>query len=330
MAGIKDVAEAAGVSTATVSRVLANKPYVRSEVRQRVMAAVEQLAYRPNLVARTLRSQQSNTIGLIVSDIRNSFFSEVSHAVEDAAYPHGYSVMLCNTDESPDKEELYLNLMQDTNVAGVIFAPTRQTIARFAALNLAFPSVLVDRTLKNGDVDAVLLDNVTAAYDLTRHLLEQGYSRIGAILGAVSTTGHERQRGYAEALTEHGLAPEAELVRYVQPKIEAGCAAALELLGLPRPPDAILAGNNLLTAGALQAIRERQLTIPSDVALVGFDDTVWASLVQPTITVMAQPTDDIGRTATELLLQRIADPNRPIRKVTLQGRLCVRESSARR
>src|SRR5438477_3493800 len=122
MASIKEVAEAAGVSTATVSRVFSNKPHVRAAVRERVMAAVEQLAYRPNLVARTLRSQQSNTIGLIVSDIRNSFFSEVSHAVEESAYPHGYSVMLCNTDESPDKEELYLNLMQDTNVAGVIFA----------------------------------------------------------------------------------------------------------------------------------------------------------------------------------------------------------------
>src|SRR5436853_3811764 len=145
------------------------------------MAAVEQLAYRPNLVARTLRSQQSNTIGLIVSDIRNSFFSEVSHAVEDTAYPHGYSVMLCNTDESPDKEELYLNLMQDTNVAGVIFAPTRQTIARFAALNLAFPSVLVDRTLNHGDVDAVLLDSRTAPCGVTRHPLDQGYGRLGAI-----------------------------------------------------------------------------------------------------------------------------------------------------
>src|SRR6476619_5565939 len=128
MASIKEVAEAAGVSTATVSRVFSNKPYVRAEVRARVMAAVEQLAYRPNRAARTLRSQQSNTIGLIVSDIRNPFFTAISRSVEDTAYEHGYSVLLCNTDEDPEKEELYLRLMEDENVAGIIFSPTRQAI----------------------------------------------------------------------------------------------------------------------------------------------------------------------------------------------------------
>jgi LacI family fructose operon transcriptional repressor len=330
MVGIKDVAEAAGVSTATVSRVLANKPHVRPEVRERVLAAVEQLAYRPNRVARTLRSQQSTTIGLIVSDIRNPFFTAISRAVEDTAYAHGYSLLLCNTDEHPEKEELYLKLMQDENVAGIILAPTRQTIARFADLNIDVPIVLVDRTLRNGDVDAVLLDNVTAAYDLTTHLIAQGYQRIGAIIGAVSTTGRERQRGYEEALRDHGLASSPDLIKYIQPKTAIGRAAALELLDLSQPPDAIFASNSLLSAGALQAIRERRLVIPDDVALVGFDDTIWASLVQPALTVMAQPTDDMGRTATELLLQRLAEPNRPTRKVILQGELRVRESSASR
>src|SRR6266571_8906518 len=128
MASIKDVAKAAGVSTATVSRVLSNGEHVRPEVRKRVMAAVEQLAYRPNLLARSLRSQQTTTIGLIVSDIRNPFFTAISRAVEDTAYEHGYSVLLCNTDEDPEKEELYLKLMQDENVAGIIFSPTRQAI----------------------------------------------------------------------------------------------------------------------------------------------------------------------------------------------------------
>jgi LacI family fructose operon transcriptional repressor len=330
MAGIKEVAEAAGVSTATVSRVLANKPYVRPEVRERVLAAVAQLAYRPNRVARTLRSQQSNSLGLIVSDIRNPFFSELSRAVEDTAYAHGYSVVLCNTDEDPQKEELYLNLMHDENVAGIVLSPTRQTITRFADLNIAIPTVLVDRSLKNGDADAVLLDNVAAAYELTMHLLEQGYRRIGAILAAVNTTGDERQRGYADALRDYGLDVEEALVRHVAPKIETGHAAALELLAAAQPPDAILTGNSLLTAGTLQAIRERGLRIPDHIALVGFDDAIWAELVQPAITVLAQPTDDIGRTATELLLERIADPGRAARKVVLQGQMRVRESSLRR
>ena len=330
MASIKEVAEAAGVSTATVSRVFSNKPHVRAVVRERVMAAVDQLAYRPNRTARTLRSQKSNTIGLIVSDIRNPFFTAISRSVEDTAYEHGYSVLLCNTDEDPAKEELYLKLMQDENVAGIIFSPTRQIITHFADMELEFPTVLVDRSLKNGDVDAVLLDNVTAAYDLTRHLLDQGYRRIGLLLGAVGTTGQERQRRYEEALRECGSVPSAELIRDIQPKVETGRAATLELLALAQPPDAMLATNNLLTAGALQAIRERGLRIPHDLALAGFDETIWATLVEPAVTVMAQPTDDIGRTATDLLLQRISEPNRPPRRVILQGQLHVRGSSARR
>src|SRR5579859_5123239 len=145
MASIKDVAEVAGVSTATVSRVLSNGQHVRAEVRQRVLAAVEKLAYRPNLVARSLRSQQSNTLGLIVSDIRNPFFTSISRAVEDVAYEQGFSVFLCNTDENPDKEMIYLQLMQDEGVAGVIFSPTRQAVTTFSASNLDFPMVIVDR-----------------------------------------------------------------------------------------------------------------------------------------------------------------------------------------
>jgi LacI family fructose operon transcriptional repressor len=288
------------------------------------------LAYRPNRVARTLRSQQSNSLGLIVSDIRNPFFSELSRAVEDTAYTHGFSVVLCNTDEDPRKEELYLNLMHDENVAGIVLSPTRQQITRFADLNIAIPTVLIDRSLKNGGADAVLLDNVAASYELTSHLLEQGFRRIGAIMAAVSTTGYERERGYADALRDYGLSMEAQLVQHVTPKIETGYTAAMDLLSSDHPPDAILTGNSLLTAGALQAIRERGLHIPDQVALVGFDDTIWASLLQPAITVLAQPIDDIGRTATELLLERIADPGRPARKVVLQGQMRVRASSLRR
>lgn len=328
MASIKDVAEAAGVSTATVSRVLSEHPHVRSEVRERVLAAVAQLEYRPNLVARNLRSQQSTTIGLIVSDIRNPFFSSISRAVEDTAYAQGYRVIVCNTDENPEKEVLYLQLMRDEQVAGVIISPTRQTMANFTALNLDSPMVLIDRSFRNGEVDAVLLDNVTAAYELTSHLIERGYRRIGAILGEAGTTGRERRRGYEDALREHDLAPEAGLIKLVQPRVETGYAAVLELLDRSRSPDAIVCGNSMITAGALQVVHERQLTIPDQLALVGFDETIWASLVRPTITVMDQPTDEIGKSATELLLQRIADPTRPTRKIILQGELRVRESSA--
>ena len=330
MVKIKDVAAAAGVSTATVSRVLSDHPHVRPELRTRVLSAVAELEYRPNLVARSLRAQKTNAIGLILSDIGNPFFAGISRAVEDTAYEHGFSVLLCNTDENPEREALYLDLMRAEQVAGVILSPTQRTMARFAELNVAFPVVLVDRSLKNGDADAVLLDNVNAAMELTTHLLEQGYRRIAALLGDTGTTGRERQRGYEAALREYGLAPVSALVRHVRPRIETGRAVTLELLDFDPPCDAILTGNSLLTAGALQAIRERNLTIPRDVALAGFDETIWSSLVEPAITTLAQPTAEIGKTATELLLQRIAAPQRAPRKVILQGTLHVRDSSAAR
>jgi LacI family fructose operon transcriptional repressor len=330
MVSIKDVAKAAGVSTATVSRVLSNGNHVRPEVRKKVMEAVERLGYRPNLVARSLRSQQSNTIGLIVSDIRNPFFTSLSRAVEDTAYEQGYTVFLCNTDENPEKETIYLNLMRDESVAGVIFSPTRQTASNFATFSRAYPIVIVDRTVGNAEVDMVLLDNVDSGYRLTKHLLENGYRRIAALCGEMSTTGKERHAGYEKALREYELLPTSELVKFVQPRPEAGHDATLKLLDATTRPDAILTTNSLLAVGALQAIRERNLTIPDDVALVTFDETTWASLVQPAITLIEQPTYEIGQTATELLLQRIADPKRSTRQVILKGRLLERGSSAPR
>ncbi len=329
MVSIKDVAEAAGVSTATVSRVLSNGLHVRPEVRERVMATVERLGYRPNLVARSLRSQQSSTIGLIVSDISNPFFTAISRAVEDTAYEQGFSVLLCNTDENPEKEAIYLNLMRDTAVAGAIMSPTRHTIANFAGSNFPFPIVVVDRSISNSDVDAVLLDNVDAAFRLITHLIEQGYRRIAALCSEMST-GLERQLGYEKALHAHGLTPKSEYMKYVPPKAEAGYAATLKMLDLTEPPDALFTVNSLIAEGALQAIRERNLTIPDDIALVTFDETTWTSLVQPAITLIAQPTYEIGKTAAELLMQRIADSGRPTRQVILKGQLLVRGSSAPR
>ena len=172
MTSIKDVAKAAGVSTATVSRVLSDRPNVRPEIRDRVLAVVENLNYRPNRVARSLRVQKSNIIGLIVSDIQNPFFTAVSRAVEDLAYQQGLSVFLCNADDTPKKEKMYLDLMRDENVAGVILSPTRQTVDSFAEVaNLEIPVVAIDRRVRDIEVDNVLIDNVEAAHKIVEHLV---------------------------------------------------------------------------------------------------------------------------------------------------------------
>ena len=328
MTNIKDVAKAAGVSTATVSRVLANADApVRPETRERVLKAITDLGYRPNLVARSLRVQKTAKIGLVVSDIRNPFFTAVSRAVEDAAYEEGYSVLMCNTDENPDKEALYLNVLHDENVAGVIFSPTHQFSERPNAHNSNIPFVIIDRAVKSRNVDMVLLDNGPAAYDLTAHLIENGYRKIAGLFGNASTTAPERNRGFNKALKDNQLT--AFATHFIPPRIQQGYETALALLAQNEKPDAIFTSNSMLTAGAFQAIRDAKLSVPEDIALVGFDETTWGALVEPPITVIAQPTEEIGRTATELLFQRIADPTRSPKTVILNGKLRIRGSSVR-
>lgn len=328
MATIKDVAQTAGVSTATVSRVLANNAPIKPETRERVLNAIAQLNYRPNLIARSLRVQKSAKIGLVVSDIRNPFFTAIGRAVEDAAYEQGYSVLMCNTDENPEKEELYLNLLRDENVAGVIFSPTQQFNIASHTYGGRMPFVIIDRSVNANEADMVLLDNVAAACELTAHLIENGYRKLAGLFGDASTTGQDRYRGFLKALQEHQLNPAG--VHFVPPRIKQGYDATLALLDAPERPDAIFTSNSLLTAGSFQAMRDRRISVPNEMALVGFDETTWGALVDPPITVMAQPTEEIGRTATELLFQRIQEPARETRLVMLKGSLIARESSAKR
>lgn len=327
MVKIKDVADAAGVSTATVSRVLANKPYVSKKVQKRVLEVVQTLGYRPNRVARNLRARQSSIIALIVSDIQNPFFQMVSRAVEDAAYERGFSVILCNNDENPDKEKMYLHLMHDENVAGIIFSPTRQTADNFKQIDeLNTPMVVIDRRVKNFSVDNIMIENVESAYDIVSHLIEHGYRRIGAVFGVGSTTGRERYKGYANALKDHGIVPQSDLAKYVNARESDGYATVTQILKLNPSPDAIFTSNGLLAAGALRAILDSKRTIPDEIAFASFDDTPWSRLVVPAITVIEQPTYEIGQLATELLLKRLKDPNRSSCTITLKGKLVLRQS----
>ncbi len=327
MVKIKDVADAAGVSTATVSRVLANKPHVRPEIKKQVLEVVRALDYRPNRVARNLRAMKSNILALIVSDIQNPFFQMVSRAVEDEAYGQGYSVILCNNDENPEKEKMYLNLMRDENVAGIILSPTRQTADDFSEIaQMNIPMVVIDRCVCNFDVDNILIDNVESAHTLVSHLIEHGNRRIGAVFGVNSTTGRERRQGYERALKDHGLEIASDLARYVNPREKEGYQAIHKMLQLPKPPDAIFTSNGLLAAGALRALHDSKCAIPDEIAFASFDDTTWSRLVVPAVTIIEQPTYEIGQLATELLLKRLNNPSRSTRLITLKGKLVVRQS----
>jgi len=327
MAQIKDVARQAGVSVASVSRVMAGHAGVSEATRQRVLDAVQALDYRPDLAARRLRSRRTDTIGLIVSDIRNPFFTEISRAVEDVAYQHRMRVILCNADEDPEKEALYLDLMRDENVSGVILSPTLPTLARFRPSDYPFPVVLVDRCDRDTAADAVLLDNGDSAYRLTVHLIERGYRRIAFIYGVTSATGRQRHEGYVTAMATHGL---ETLAKAVPATVEAARAAASELARSRPLPDALAASNGIILLGATEALQEAKLRFPQQIALAGFDDLPWTRLVEPGITVIAQPTYDLGQAAIELLLQRIAHPAQSVRRIVLRGELIERGSSAKR
>ncbi len=324
MNSIKTVAIKAGVSTSTVSRVLSNKPYVSEDVRARVMEAIRELDYRPNQVARSLRSQQSTTLGLIVSDVCNPFFTDVSRSVEDCAYEKGYSVFLCNSDEDEKKEKFYLREMIDKNVAGVILSPTQKASENFQTLGLNIPVVVYDRAVKGMEVDTIIIDNRDSAFNLTNHLIEKGYRRIAGIFCNV-TTGIERRSGFEKAIAAAGLASPAVIMAH--PSFESGYNATKKLLGISPRPDAVFTSDNLVLAGALQAINELGVVIPEELGIVGYDDVAWMTLVRPSITVVRQPTDQIARMAVDLLMQRIENPKRLPLQVILKGQIIIREST---
>lgn len=325
MTQIRDVAARAGVSVASVSRVLSGHPSVGEDIRRRVLDAVKALGYRPDLAARRLRSRRTDTLGLIVADIRNPFFTEVSRAVEDVTYQRRMRLILCNTDEDPAREESCLELMRDENVSGVILAPSLRRLAGFRASDYSFPLVLVDRCDPDTVADAVVLDNVEAARVLTTHVIEGGRRRILFLHGASSATGRQRLEGYTAAMAAHGLAPETV---GVAPITDRSREVAQVLLARPSLPDAVIASSGLILLGLTQALRDAGRRVPGEVAIAGFDDQPWTRLVEPGITVIAQPTYAIGREAAELLLHRIAEPDKPVRRVVLRGELVVRGSSA--
>lgn len=316
---IEDVARVANVSIATVSRVMAGKENVRQETRARVLAVATRLDYRPNRVARSLRARTSKIIGLIISDIQNPFFTAVVRAVEDIAQAHEYFVLLCNTDEDTAKEALYIELMMAERVAGVIVSPAVSSSAAYQELiDSGIAVVAIDRKLTNLAIDSVYVENRQATERVVTHLIDKGHTRIAAVVGTADiSTGVERRLGYEDALRAHDLPIDPSLIRSGVPQIPMGYKLTNELLALPEPPTAIFTGNNLLTIGALRAIHEHGLTVSHDIDVAAFDEMDWMFVLNPPLTVVAQPAYAMGEHAASLLLERIEDPERAVVAIEL-------------
>jgi LacI family transcriptional regulator len=324
-ASISDVARIAGVSKATVSRVLNGAPNVQDVYRERVLAAVAEVDYRPNRLAQNLRRQKAEMIGIVVSDIENPHFSEAVRTIEDASFRAGYRVMLCNTDETPAKQRAYLQMLADERVLGAILSPAdREGDGAAELLDLDIPIVCFDRVIDDPRVDAVVCDNVEGIRRATEHLLWLGHERIAYLGGRRDVeTGAERLKGYLSTMRDAGKIPFA-----VDGGFRADTAEQMttELLRKPRRPTALLVANNLMTLGALRAIRQAGLSIPDQIALVGVDDPPWAELVDPPLTTVAQPVREMADTAMALLLARIRGTSPASSRTVLPLELHVRAS----
>ncbi|MFL5664179.1 MAG: LacI family DNA-binding transcriptional regulator [Ktedonobacteraceae bacterium] len=330
MANIQDVAKRAGVSIATVSRVLNDRGHVNEDVIARVRLAAQELQYQPSRAARALRANQTTIIGLLITDIQNPFFTELVRGVEDVAQRNGYSLILCNSDEDPQKERQYIEVLCAERVAGAIVVPIREqprTLKLFHEHNI--PIVTVDRRVKDDETDAVLVDNVRGAREATTHLLTNGYRRIGMISGPLTTTtGRERLEGYRQALREAGREHDPFLERIGSFKEESGRRLTYELLDMENPIDALFVANNLMTLGVLAALNERKQRIPDDIAVVGFDEMPWATLDAISLTTVKQPVYEIGSTAALRLFQRLQNATAFTRQeIVLAPTLRIRNST---
>ena len=331
MATISDVAALAGVSTATVSRALNGKSTVDPVLAERVARAVEELGYTPNGLARSLRRRETAVLALIISDVENPFFTAIARGVEDTAQAAGYSVMLCNSDENTAKERRYVEVAAQERRAGVIMSPTTGDSDVRPLTTHRTPIVTVDRRLASADCDAVLLDSRGAAREAVRHLVSQGYQRIGCIAGPPGvTTADDRLDGYRDGLRDAGRKYSAKLVHRCEFREAGGREAALRLLTKPDPPDALLVSSSTMSVGVLQVMAELGLRSGRDLGIVSFDDAPWATLISPALTVLAQPAHAMGGLAARLLLDRIADGgSRAPTTTTMAAQLIVRGSSTR-
>lgn len=329
MATMKEVAERAGVSLTTVSHVINNTRFVSEGVTLRVKAAMQELDYRPNELARSLRRGQTNTIGLILPDSSNPYFAEIGQAIESYAFDSGYSVILGNTAGEIKKEDHYITVLITKQVAGIIFVATGDRTASVKELLAQnFPVVLVDRDLDDIQVDAVLLDNHQCGYIATKHLIELGHECIGLITGPFHLTpSADRIIGYKDALAEANLKCDDQLIIKGNFHPKSGYEAANMLLTLPNRPTAIFAVNDLMAMGVIRAAAEHGLKVPDDLAIVGFDDIELASYTIPPLTTISQPINEMGQIAVELLTERIDQPDLEPRRIIINGELVVRGTS---
>lgn len=332
MSTIHDVAKRAGVSAMTVSRVINRANYISPQTRERVEAAIAELGYVPNTLARSLRWKHTKTLALILSDITNPFFTTLGRGVQDAARVAGFNVIFCNTDESETEQAEQLVTLVQKRVDGVLLVPAASSAEPVAYLKRhKIPVVVLDRRVEDCLVDSVRCDSELGAYQLTRLLLELGHRRIAMLSGpARVSTASDRVAGYRRALTEAGLDVAPGLIFHGIYSPAGGRQMAQAALACVPRPTAFFAANNFIAIGAYQHLREAGLRVPADVSMATFDEMPLTTLIEPFFTVVAQPAYEMGQRAMQLLLARLNNtaPGE-CQEVILPFELIARQSSGR-
>jgi LacI family transcriptional regulator len=328
---MRDVARLAGVSTSTVSAVINDSVAVSTQRKARVVAAMSALDYHPDAIARSLKTGRSNAIGVIVPDITNTFYPEVIRSVELSAQAAGYSVLLCDSNEDRTVEERHLSALFSRRVDGVILACCASSRANELTARRGTPVIFIDRLPASAAINSVSADNVAAGQLAAQHLIELGHKRIGMLAGHLALSPHhDRLEGFRKAMQAAHLPILDEYLIAGNVQVEDGIAAGRCLLDLPQPPTAVLASNNKLLLGLLQAVEERNIAIPKDLSVLGFDDYLWNMHFNPRLTAVAQPTAEIGRKSFELLQQLMQNPQEDAvpMHVLIPAELRVRSSTA--
>jgi LacI family transcriptional regulator len=332
---LRDVAEAAGVHAATASRALnpSTRGLVNADTARRVMRVAEQLGYRPNPIARGLKTAKSGTVGLVIPDLTNPLFPPIVRGIEDVLEPAGYSGLIVNTDNDPAREQVQIELLRSRQVEGLIVATARVDHPLLEQLHReGVVMVMVNRRPEGVDVPSITPDDAAGVELAVRHLAELGHTRIAHVAGPPNTsTGVSRARAFRSAVHDLGLADDPSLVTTTDHwSEEAGAAGLRRLLDDGAQFTAIFAGNDLIALGCYDVFRERGMRCPEDVSVVGFNDMPFLDKLQPPLTTIAIPHQQIGAEAARLLLEAIADPARPARSVLLPLSLVVRGSTAAR
>jgi LacI family transcriptional regulator len=324
----KDVARQAGVSTTTVSHVINETRHVSEELRARVCQAMEELNYRPNAVARSLRRKRTRNIAVILPDIAHPFLAEVARSVEDASFKLDYSAIMCESHSDPKRESSYINLLQSKQADGLVFVGVSEDPSHIHTLIADGPPIILcGWDLPEAAVDAVTSDDDDSGYQAAARLIQSGRRRIACITGPPTLNiGAARVEGYRRALITHDIPVDEQLIVPGDFQCQGGYDAMRALLALNDPPTAVFACNDMMAMGAICASSQKRLRIPQDIAVVGCDDIALAAVTNPSLTTVAHPKRALGAAAVEILVQRIEDKTRPIVKRVLPIELVIRDS----